>query len=228
MVELGLSRILQRRLGLPGRMAGAGRVPARPAGSRFDLGICRRSTSRDTAIALARWRRLAVVLLVSFIAPAEAQVLSSRIWPARDYTRLTLESRDEIKFTLFGVKDPERLVLDLELAELSPALLELNAKVAADDPYVQGLRVAHNRPGVVRLVIDLKAEVKPRVFTLKQIAEYGCRLVLDHVPVFHCLPSASLIARAEKPKALDKSKAPRVARLAIIVIDAGHGGEDPG
>ena len=171
---------------------------------------------------------MAVVLLVSFIAPAEAQVLSSRIWPARDYTRLTLESRDEIKFTLFGVKDPERLVLDLELAELSPALLELNTKVAADDPYVQGLRVAHNRPGVVRLVLDLKAEVKPQVFTLKPIAEYGHRLVLDLYPMVPLDPLAALIEESEKPKALDKSKASRVARLAIIVIDAGHGGEDPG
>ena len=171
---------------------------------------------------------MAVVLLVSFIAPAEAQVLSSRIWPARDYTRLTLESRDEIKFTLFGIKDPERLVLDLELAELSPALLELNTKVAADDPYVQGLRVAHNRPGIVRLVLDLKAEVKPQVFTLKPIAEYGHRLVLDLYPMVPLDPLAALIEESEKPKALDKSKPSRVARLAIIVIDAGHGGEDPG
>ncbi len=171
---------------------------------------------------------MAVVLLVSFLAPAEAQVLSSRIWPARDYTRLTLESRDEIKFTLFGIKDPERLVLDLELAELSPALLELNTKVAADDPYVQGLRVAHNRPGIVRLVLDLKAEVKPQVFTLKPIAEYGHRLVLDLYPMVPLDPLAALIEESEKPKALDKSKASRVARLAIIVIDAGHGGEDPG
>ncbi len=171
---------------------------------------------------------MAVVLLVSFLAPAEAQVLSSRIWPARDYTRLTLESRDEIKFTLFGIKDPERLVLDLELVELSPALLELNTKVAADDPYVQGLRVAHNRPGIVRLVLDLKAEVKPQVFTLKPIAEYGHRLVLDLYPMVPLDPLAALIEESEKPKALDKSKASRVARLAIIVIDAGHGGEDPG
>src|SRR3979490_295135 len=120
MVELRLPRILQRRLGLPGRMAGAGRDPARPAGSRFGLGNCRRRAPGDTAIAPAHWRRLVVALLVSFLAPAEAQVLSSRIWPARDYTRLTLESRDEIKFTLFGVKDPERLVPDLEPPERAP------------------------------------------------------------------------------------------------------------
>jgi len=209
-------------------MAGAGRDVARPARSRFGPGICRRRAPGDIAIALARWRRLAVVLLVSFIASAEAQVLSSRIWPARDYTRLTLESRDEIKFTLFGVKDPERLVLDLELAELSPALVELNAKVAADDPYVQGLRVAHNRPGVVRLVLDLKTEVKPQVFTLKPIAEYGHRLVLDLYPMVPLDPLAALIEESEKPKAPEKSKTSRVSRLAIIVIDAGHGGEDPG
>jgi len=171
---------------------------------------------------------LAVVLLVSFVAPAEAQVLSSRIWPARDYTRLTLESRDEIKFTLFGVKDPERLVLDLELADVSPALVELNAKIAADDPYVQGLRVARNRPGVVRLVLDLKTEVKPQVFTLKPIAEYGHRLVIDIYPVVPLDPLAALIEESEKPKASDKPGVPKVARLATIVIDAGHGGEDPG
>jgi len=228
MVELGLSRILQRRIGLPGRMAGAGRVAARPAGSRIALGICRRRAPGDSAIALAHWRSLAVVLLVSFVAPAEAQVLSSRIWPARDYTRLTLESRDEIKFTLFGVKDPERLVLDLELADVSPALVELNAKIAADDPYVQGLRVARNRPGVVRLVLDLKTEVKPQVFTLKPIAEYGHRLVIDIYPVVPLDPLAALIEESEKPKASDKPGVPKVARLATIVIDAGHGGEDPG
>ena len=119
-------------------------------------------------------------------------------------------------------------MLDLELAELSPALLELNTKVAADDPYVQGLRVAHNRPGVVRLVLDLKAEVKPQVFTLKPIAEYGHRLVLDLYPMVPLDPLAALIEESEKPKAPEKSKTSRVSRLAIIVIDAGHGGEDPG
>src|SRR3989441_4762453 len=165
MVELGLSRILQRRLGLPDRMAGAGRDPARPARSRAGPGICRRSAPGEIAIALACWRALAVVLLVSCIASAEAQVLSSRIWPARDYTRLTLESRDEIKFTLFGVKDPERLVLDLELAELSPALLELNTKVAADDPYVQGLRVAHRS--------------EEHTSELQSLAYLVCRLLLE-------------------------------------------------
>jgi N-acetylmuramoyl-L-alanine amidase len=135
------------------------------------------------------------------------------------------------------VKDPERLVLDLEGVDLGPALAELNNKVAAGDPYIDKLRVARNRPGVVRLVLDLKAEVKPQVFTLKPVAEYGHRLVLDIYPAVPIDPLAALIesagklpARAEPagPQAGPAPAKPRVARMATIVIDPGHGGEDPG
>ena len=73
-------------------------------------------------------------------------------------------------------------MLDLETNDLPAALAELHTKVAADDPYIQGLRVARNRPGIVRLVLDLKAEVKPQIFTLPPIADYGHRLVLDIHP----------------------------------------------
>jgi N-acetylmuramoyl-L-alanine amidase len=134
------------------------------------------------------------------------------------------------------VKDPERLVLDLEGVELGPALAELNNKVATGDPYIDKLRVARNRPGVVRVVLDLKTEVKPQAFTLKPVAEYGHRLVLDIYPMVPVDPLAALIesagklpARAEPagPQAPAPEK-PRVARMATIVIDPGHGGEDPG
>ena len=128
---------------------------------------------------------------------------------------------------MFGVKDPARLVLDLEVAELSPALAELQGKVADEDPYIQGLRVAHNRPGVIRLVLDLKAQVKPQVFTLKPIGEYGHRLVLDIYPAVEIDPLAALIAQTEN-KVQQNKPAGKIARLATIVIDAGHGGEDPG
>src|SRR5207253_1272539 len=67
---------------------------------------------------------------------AEAQVIASRIWPARDYTRLTIESKAELKYEMFSVKDPDRLVLDLE-TDVTPALAELDGKVAADDPYIK-------------------------------------------------------------------------------------------
>jgi N-acetylmuramoyl-L-alanine amidase len=147
------------------------------------------------------------------------------MWPARDYTRLTLESTTSLEYSIFSIKDPERLVLDLETNELSPALAELAGKVAAEDPYVQGLRVARNRPGVVRLVLDLKAEVRPLIFALPPIADYGHRLVLDIHPLIAIDPLAALLAETEKRRPAQK---PGVARLATIVIDPGHGGEDPG
>jgi N-acetylmuramoyl-L-alanine amidase len=182
-------------------------------------------------------------------------VLSTRIWPARDYTRVTLESKNELKFSLFAVKDPERLVLDLESVEIGPALAELHGKVTPGDPYIEKLRVGKNRPGVVRVVLDLKAEVKPQAFALKPIGDYGHRLVLDVYPVVPPDPLAALIEADGKlpvPSAEERPGAPgapaaspapaspapvtpapaaarpKVARLATIVIDPGHGGEDPG
>jgi N-acetylmuramoyl-L-alanine amidase len=133
------------------------------------------------------------------------------------------------------VKDPERLVLELETADIPPALAELNGKVTADDPYIQGLRVGRNRPGIVRVVLDLKGEVKPQVFTLKPIGEYGHRLVLDIFPLVAIDPLAALLeeqqkAMAMKPPALPgkEPEKPASVRLATIVLDPGHGGEDPG
>ena len=128
---------------------------------------------------------------------------------------------------MFAVKEPERLVLDLE-TEMTPALGELDGKVVAEDPYIKGLRVARNRPGVVRLVLDLKAEVQPQAFALAPVAEYGHRLVLDIHPLVAVDALAELIAESTKLPAPAAPEKPSVARLAIIAIDAGHGGEDPG
>jgi len=195
--------------------------------------IRRGSEARAARSALQFWRGLAsslAIFISSFlvVASAQADVLSSRIWPAKDYTRLTLESKEPIDYKIFFLKDPERLVIDLETNEISPALAELNGKVAADDPYISGLRVARNRPGIVRLVLDLKAEVKPQIFTLPPIADYGHRLVLDIHPLVAVDPLAVLIEETQqRPVPVEPAK-PGVARIATIVIDAGHGGEDPG
>jgi len=118
------------------------------------------------------------------------------------------------------VNNPDRLVLDLE-TDMTPALAELDGKVVADDPYIKGLRVARNRPGVTRVVLDLKTEVRPQVFSLPPVGEYGHRLVLDIYPIVAADPLAELIQQKEQ-------QPQPVARLATIVIDAGHGGEDPG
>ncbi len=153
-------------------------------------------------------------------------VSSARIWPARDYTRLTLESKAPLKFHLFSLAHPDRLVLDLQGVEPGDALNALEGKVSSDDPYIGKLRVARNRPGVVRLVLDLKSEVKPQVFTLKPIGEYGYRLVLDVYPRVAEDPLLTLIESDGKTTPAYKDGA--VSRLATIVIDPGHGGEDPG
>jgi N-acetylmuramoyl-L-alanine amidase len=108
-------------------------------------------------------------------------------------------------------------------------LAELHAKVAENDPYIQGLRTARNRPGVVRLVLDLKTDVKPQAFTLRPIAEYGYRLVLDIYPLVPVDPLLALIEETEKrPQALPNRETQKITRLATVVIDPGHGGEDPG
>jgi N-acetylmuramoyl-L-alanine amidase len=174
---------------------------------------------------------LALLLAALAVGGAHAQVLSTRIWPARDYTRLTIESKQEIQYSIFSLKDPERLVLDLEVDETSGALGELAGKVAGEDPYIQGLRVARNRPGIVRLVLDLKTEVKPQAFGLKPIAEYGHRLVLDIYPAVPVDPLAALIEQSQRNPAqrseINRETA-KITRLATVVIDPGHGGEDPG
>jgi len=209
-------------------MAGERRGPVVAAGPAHHAGIRRSGAPGAARGSLGCWKALAIGSAVAgfvFAIPVEAQVVSSRIWPAKDYTRLTLESKEKIDYAIFNLKDPERLVLDLETSDLSYPLNDLPGKVAAEDPYIAGLRVARNRPGIVRIVLDLKAEVRPQVFALSPIADYGHRLVLDIHPLVAVDPLATLIEETQKRPARTK---PGVARLATIVIDAGHGGEDPG
>jgi N-acetylmuramoyl-L-alanine amidase len=130
-------------------------------------------------------------------AHAAITISSARVWPAQDYTRLTFESKQAIRHNMFTVNNPERLVIDLEGVELGKALNDLTKLIANDDPYIKSVRVGRFKPGVVRLVLDLKAEVKPQLFALKPVAEYGNRLVLDVYPV---RPLDPLMALLEPPK----------------------------
>jgi len=183
------------------------------------------------------WRRglagaLAAALFVGELAAAQAQVIATRIWPARDYTRVTFESRAALDYSLFALKNPERLVLDLSAEDADGLIATLQSKVAAEDPYIAVLRVGLNRPGVTRVVLDLKAEVRPQVFALKPIADYGHRLVLDLYPLVPPDPLVALLelnGQLAAPAARGGEAAPRsVVRLATVAIDPGHGGEDPG
>ncbi len=139
----------------------------------------------------------AMTLLVSRVGfAAETSILAVRVWPSQDYTRVTLEGRDTLKYTHQIVKNPERLVIDLEGAEFNSVIQSLPGKITDSDPYIKLIRAGRNRPGVVRLVIELKAEVKPQVFTLDPVGQYGHRLVLDLYPAE---PIDPLLALIEKP-----------------------------
>lgn len=190
-------------------------------------------------------------LLLSVFAPLPAfaaQILAVRTWPADDYTRVTLESDVQLNASHFLITDPERLVVDIDGLELSATLKELVAKIQANDPYISQVRVGQNRPGVVRLVFDLKEGVDPQVFSLAPVAEYKHRLVFDLYPANPPDPIAALIRREELGRLNNESstsvaqaatptttetsatgQAPRPAtRILTIALDPGHGGEDPG
>jgi N-acetylmuramoyl-L-alanine amidase len=138
-----------------------------------------------------------------------ATILAVRIWPAPDYSRVTIESDGNLKTKQLFVASPPRLAVDIEGIDLNPALRELVAKVNADDPNIAGIRVGQNAPNVVRLVIDLKQPIKPQVFTLEPVAAYQHRLVLDLYPTQVVDPLAALIAERlkEKPSAAPNAPA---------------------
>jgi N-acetylmuramoyl-L-alanine amidase len=197
-------------------------------------------------------------LLLSVLAPAAAnamQILAVRVWPAADYTRVTLENDEELKATYFLVKDPNRMVVEIEGLILNSTLKDIVAKIQTNDPYIKQVRVGQNRPKVVRLVFDLKEEINPQVFSLKPIGDYQHRLVFDLYPAKPVDPIAALIEKGEwqKDDALtaamsrdsknenagdkadnkseqktDKPAGNQQIRMITIALDPGHGGEDPG
>lgn len=138
----------------------------------------------------------AMALLVTPLAKAamgRPGILAVRVWPATDYTRVTLEHDGELKYSFFTVKNPERLVVDIEGVEFNGVLEGLANKVGPDDPYIKLLRAGRFKPGVVRLVMELKTEVAPQVFALKPVGEYADRLVLDIYPAHPVDPLLSLL-----------------------------------
>ncbi|MDY0055630.1 MAG: N-acetylmuramoyl-L-alanine amidase [Methyloversatilis sp.] len=201
----------------------------------------------------------ALLLSVSPVGRAAAtSLLAVRVWPSLEYTRITLESRDALKFAHFTVQNPERLVIDIEGVELNNVLGSLPGKIADTDPYIKLIRAGRNKPGVVRLVMELKTEVKPQVFTLAPVGQYGHRLVMDIYPLQPIDPLMQLARQGDiqyqgdvapdQPDAPAQAAEPApepasqtasregggkkaeadVSRLVTIVLDPGHGGEDPG
>ena len=133
-----------------------------------------------------------------------ASIVAVRVWPAAEYTRVTLESDTPLSIRHFMADNPQRLVIDIDGLELSPTLRELVGKVRSDDPFIDGVRVGQNQPRMVRLVIDLKQPTAPQLFTLAPVAAYQHRAVFDLHPTHERDPLLALVqdkAQAEQKAA---------------------------
>ena len=153
-----------------------------------------------------------------------ASIVAVRIWPAPEYTRVTIESDSALRARQFFVSTPPRLAVDIEGIDLNPALRELLAKVRHDDPNIAGIRVGQNAPGVVRLVVDLKQAALPQVFTLPPIAAYQHRLVVDLYPADPVDPLEALITERMQDKSAPRAVA---AAPAVPAAPAPAGTPDP-
>jgi N-acetylmuramoyl-L-alanine amidase len=214
------------------------RAPVRPARALIGISWQRRR--------LCQWMLLpAAQLAVPTVwAQAAARVASARVWPAQEYTRVIVESNAPLAHQMSVLRNPERLVLDIDGIDVSSELAELPARVHPTDPYIAAIRLGRKTPNVMRIVLDLKSEVKPDLFALKPVAEYGHRIVLDLYPQVPLDPLMALLEseRAKEAAAAVQSPphalAPRgetarsdgggAPRRVTIAIDPGHGGEDPG
>jgi N-acetylmuramoyl-L-alanine amidase len=147
-----------------------------------------------------------VLLLTEIDIAWGAKILGVRIWPAEDYTRITIESDKALPITQQLLTNPDRLVVDVQGMELNSTLKDLVAKVKPNDPYVSQIRVGQFQPGLVRLVFDLKEPIKPQLFTLDPVAEYQYRMVLDLYPATPPDPLMELVkSSARKETALEKA-----------------------
>ena len=194
--------------------------------------------------------KLVVFCLLLWLPHAQAAITISaaRVWPAPEYTRVTLESAKPIHYEQFTLRNPDRLVIDLKDVEINGILNELASNVHSDDPYIKSVRVARFKPGIARLVFDLKSQVKPQLFNLMPVAKYSHRMVLDIYPAIPFDPMMALLQEKPVIRTLESdpatvsqlrqqtesnkstsSRQPEVtARTLIVAIDAGHGGEDSG
>ncbi len=181
---------------------------------------------------------------------AAVRVVSARLWPAQEYTRLILEAHSALAHQLIILKDPHRIVLDIAAAELTGELQQLAARVQPSDPYIANIRFGRQPPDILRLVIDLRAEVTPQLFALQPVAEFGHRLVLDLYPATPVDPLMALAESTrsaaappaatavspepspgpspEPPPAPKREPRSEPRRPITIALDPGHGGEDPG
>ena len=165
------------------------------------------------------------------------QFVAARIWPAHSYTRVTIEASAVLRFQHFLLDNPNRLVVDIQNTNINTVLQGISKKVLADDPFIRSIRVGQNTPTTVRIVIDLKQSVHPQVFALAPVGGFKHRLVMDLYPhgvdvndPMMALLNGNPPSGASRPSRIAGNPPPSSSRgrRPVVVIDPGHGGEDPG
>lgn len=179
-----------------------------------------------------------LILSVSRVSMAgESQIVAVRVWPSSTYTRITVETSNAVAFKPFNLANPDRLVIDLQGVTLNSILKDIGGLINSTDPYIKSARAGQFNPDTVRVVLELKAPVKPQIFTLAPVSEFKNRLVVDLYPLnaaTHDDPLLGLLedynkGRLEQPEAKPRTKNSQdTNRPVVIMLDPGHGGEDPG
>lgn len=168
---------------------------------------------------------------------AMAQIVAVRVWPSSTYTRITLESNISLSYKQFYLSNPNRLVIDIDDLSLNSTFRNITSLVQQRDPYIKQMRVGQFDNKTVRLVVELKQNISPNIFTLKPIAEFKNRLVVDLYPVqqneFDDDPLLALMQEFNKGElnnddATTTLSPKKTNDKVIVVLDPGHGGEDPG
>ena len=138
------------------------------------------------------------------------------MWAGPDNTRLVFDISGPIDHSVFMLRSPNRVVLDLKNARLKQSTNGLDF----NNSLISEIRSAKRNSNDLRLVLDLKAKVRPKSFLLKPTKQYGHRLVIDLQDL-----GVKPVAKVARTVTTAPKGAPRDV---IIAIDAGHGGDDPG
>jgi N-acetylmuramoyl-L-alanine amidase len=159
---------------------------------------------------------------------SSGEVVAARVWPGSDYTRITFETSKEVTYKMTELANPQRLVLDIDDVSLSNALKGLVDKVQGGDPYIKKIRTGIFKPGTVRVVVDLKMPIKPKLFELKPAAEYKYRLVLDIYPKQDQLMALVEPPSVNKPDTSVPEKPPAITPTVPVATPEAPGGWSPG
>ena len=176
--------------------------------------------ARELSTRLVSRYLLAIVVLITLLQAsvtwAASTVNSVRVWRAPDNTRIVFDLSSAVSHKIFPLKNPARLVIDIESASNNANLSSIDL---AKTP-IKRIRSAKREKSHLRFVLDLKDDVSPRSFVLKKQAGKPYRLVVDlydkntvtKKTIEHVAAAAQVSSR----------------RNILVVVDAGHGGEDPG